>query len=90
MEEKDMVLDDSPVSKCSLVDDPHFIFLDTNAVLDQVNFWCPQAILMYTHLNRCLLKIKIIFVVLPGTICVTFISSFLNVTEIRCEHAVGI
>ena len=40
LEEKDMVLDACPISKCSLISDPHYIFLDTNAVLDQVNYLC--------------------------------------------------
>lgn len=37
LEEKDVVLDASPVSKCSLISEPHYIFLDTNAVLDQID-----------------------------------------------------
>lgn len=37
MEDKEIILDDNPESKCSLVKEPHFIFLDTNAVLDQID-----------------------------------------------------
>lgn len=35
--QKDLILDKNPVSCCKLITDPHYIVLDTNIVLDQID-----------------------------------------------------